>query len=751
MSLAGLVSCVFAHLSDRLLTADDKMQFLTTLTRLTVVIIVVTVTAFADTPTSDSETSPQPKASGIPSDQSRKEFEDFPEDDSLRNDRLGLFIGICSYKKSPLVSPVRDALNIREIFQSRFGFQRTSLVTDQHATREGLRKAMLSLVREVEKSRARLRNKKKINVVIFYAGHGSQVKDQPNGDERNGDGLDETWVTVEGSGANGKNDIRDDDLHAVINKLLSLNAEVMLISDSCHSGSIHRGNGLARILKRPNVTEGATSSLFPEFDSHDLPANTPGFISFSACRDGEVAYEDERGGRFTTVLIDVLTHLEQEASYHSMFQRLSSEFAQRWAGTQTPQLHAASDFYDQRFLRGGHVAAHATIIPDSRKGDRLQISYGHLHGSSVGARVDFYKSLDELSAGAKSIAVGTVIRVDPLGLRSTVKVEGIAHVPATAKCRLDSVKMTDFKIHIPDDVPTVARDVIASLAKKDSVQLVKTETAANVALLFNNTSNVLSLYSTEGFFADRELLRNRHPIETLKFNPSLTGDEAVAQDEILKAFVIRNAGAYRLFSLKRNEHELSWRIKPRRLAKGVPRVVSKKEFTIEFTNLGKKTLYLTLLNLGEGDFVLYPDPNEDPADPRYVLSPMSTTTLPFMGVTESGVETNYIKVIATEQPIAHMVRQLKRHNQDSFKNSALSRGQFQGFGNFLSGAIYGGRSHFSRGQNAAAQEPAPIRPSHFKTGFAGFERMSRSPAVARVKDDKIHWATALIRFEVEPN
>ena len=40
-----------------------------------------------------------------------------------------------------------------------------------------------------------------------------------------------------------------------------------------------------------------------------------------------------------------------------MLEVLEVPVTQRWAGMQTPQLHASSDVYDQQFLKGGYVVA----------------------------------------------------------------------------------------------------------------------------------------------------------------------------------------------------------------------------------------------------------------------------------------------------------------------------------------------------------------------------------------------------------
>jgi len=73
--------------------------------------------------------------------------------------------------------------------------------------------------------------------IVYYYGHGDQVKDL-NGDED--DGMDEKWVTQ---------NILDDELSAIFSKIHD-NSRLYLFSDSCSSGSMID----VKLNKRPWVT-----------------------------------------------------------------------------------------------------------------------------------------------------------------------------------------------------------------------------------------------------------------------------------------------------------------------------------------------------------------------------------------------------------------------------------------------------------------------------------------------------------------
>lgn len=145
-----------------------------------------------------------------------------------------LLIGINEYE-SPDLGDLRGALNdielIRHVLTTRLGFATENVQTmaDAEATRTGILRALEELV-----SRAGPEDQ----VYVHYSGHGSQVKDL-NGDET--DGMDETLVPHDGRMA-GIADVTDDELGTIFSRFRTKN--VLIILDSCHSGTATRGTGI---------------------------------------------------------------------------------------------------------------------------------------------------------------------------------------------------------------------------------------------------------------------------------------------------------------------------------------------------------------------------------------------------------------------------------------------------------------------------------------------------------------------------
>jgi hypothetical protein len=175
-------------------------------------------------------------------------------------------------------------------------------------------------------------------VVITYSGHGTWVPDT-NGDEP--DHRDEALCPHD-IAENGP--LVDDDLHDLFAEAAP-DVRTILISDSCHSGTLTRLHhpigdrpGRARFLA-PSTFLRAT--LTPTRVSLRAPRSTA--LLLSGCRDAEYSYDATFDGRpngaFTYVALRALADLPPEATYrdwlHAIRTRLPSQDY-----PQTPALQA---------------------------------------------------------------------------------------------------------------------------------------------------------------------------------------------------------------------------------------------------------------------------------------------------------------------------------------------------------------------------------------------------------------------------
>jgi len=221
---------------------------------------------------------------------------------------LIIAIGAYDYEKTgwTALSSQYDVPLISEALTSQgFPEQNITLLADEDADMAGITQAMTDLENRVGKGDI---------VVIHYSGHGQQIFDN-NGDEA--DGYDEALVTINAParyhkipGYTGEDHLRDEDLGEMISKIrLKVGGEgqVLLILDSCHSGTGTRGGtSKARGGEPPfapdnyvaspgesaedeegyGMEEGETKS---RGDASDMGA----FILFAAARFDELNYETQ--------------------------------------------------------------------------------------------------------------------------------------------------------------------------------------------------------------------------------------------------------------------------------------------------------------------------------------------------------------------------------------------------------------------------------------------------------------------------
>jgi len=177
-------------------------------------------------------------------------------------------------------------------------------------------------------------------LVITYSGHGTWQPDT-SGDEP--DGRDEAlcpWdITTKGA-------LLDDEIHALFAKRAA-GVRILLISDSCHSGSVTRGDesdidpGMprARFLP-PSVWMPAgqlarTESRPPVLISG--LSRTGGDLLLAGCKDTEYSWDTRFGGRpngaFTYYALKTLKNLPAGTTYDAWFKSIRDYLP----STQLPQ------------------------------------------------------------------------------------------------------------------------------------------------------------------------------------------------------------------------------------------------------------------------------------------------------------------------------------------------------------------------------------------------------------------------------
>lgn len=211
-----------------------------------------------------------------------------------------------------------DASKMETIARST-GYTVSSLLSAK-ATRQ-------SVIHSIQSASQKL--KKEDIFLLTYSGHGGQVPDQ-NGEES--DGLDETWCLYDGQ-------LIDDELYNLWSDFNS-GVRILILSDSCHSGTVIRGF-------RQNVLEGGAVE---SKNSRDTPQNIllktyldnkpfyDGIMSkiphkskaaiqssirlISGCQDNQLSYETPFGGDFTNAVVEVWNGGRFDGNYEKFHKKV---------------------------------------------------------------------------------------------------------------------------------------------------------------------------------------------------------------------------------------------------------------------------------------------------------------------------------------------------------------------------------------------------------------------------------------------
>lgn len=252
--------------------------------------------------------------------------------------KKALCIGINDYPGtgSDLSGCVNDCNDWAAALSTR-GFSVSKLL-DAQATKAALVAAIGNLLGNAAKNDT---------VVITYSGHGTWVPDQ-NGDEP--DSRDEglcPWDIGQGKV------LLDDEIASLFGKRPA-GVRVLLISDSCHSGSVTKGDGSELDAGLPRAR-----FLPPQawMGTAALPSSTPvklagglsrsgGDLLMAGCLDTQFSWDTRFNGRpngaFTFYALKTLATLAATASYADWFKKITPAYLPTNQLPQSPQLFGST-------------------------------------------------------------------------------------------------------------------------------------------------------------------------------------------------------------------------------------------------------------------------------------------------------------------------------------------------------------------------------------------------------------------------
>jgi hypothetical protein len=237
--------------------------------------------------------------------------------------RLALLVGVGKYKNSSirkLKGPPSDVAAFEEVLVQRYGFPRENIcvLLDEKATTA----AFVNAFEKALVGRAR-----KGDVAVFYfSGHGSQMTDDGT-DEPSG--MDQSLLFHDARTGD-VTDFRDDRLNDLLARLYERTTNLVVVSDSCHSGSMTRAAGTAIARMEPPAGQAAPASgVIPGSTRPWGPAHLPDLIVLTAAADGTSALEIDGHGVFTDGLVQALNAPAPPLTYAQLARRVPGLVAVR--------------------------------------------------------------------------------------------------------------------------------------------------------------------------------------------------------------------------------------------------------------------------------------------------------------------------------------------------------------------------------------------------------------------------------------
>lgn len=333
--------------------------------------------------------------------------------------------------------------------------------------------------------------------LFYYAGHGSQQRTAPEFWTIEPDRLDETLVCHDSRDPGG-HDLADKEIANLVAAVAAGGAHVVVLLDSCHSGSGTRDASSTGVRRAPSpptvraldsylVTPPEAARLIvdpsPERAADGLLARARGrHVLLAACHDNEEAREipvdGTMHGVFTYWLLDALQKASRTPTYRELLKQINARVRLQVSG-QYPIVEATHhDDLDRPFLGGSLVERDRSFTLSRDAQDGWVVDAGWLHGIArpVGGETTHFALFDPGE-----------MRLDDLALSRgsaevTAVLPGRSRVSLTMKDGIEPAKVAMFKAVITAlPLPPLAVKLDPSLDGSDNmVALVRTALAASL-------------------------------------------------------------------------------------------------------------------------------------------------------------------------------------------------------------------------------------------------------------------------------
>jgi hypothetical protein len=368
------------------------------------------------------------------------------------------------------MSPLHGCINDIDAFA---GWLRRSVATerlshvrlvDAEATRAAVGDAF----------RSHLGQARRGDVAVFhFAGHGRRARQAVEFDPFDRDGHEEGLVLWDSSQDANAFDLADKELALLVDDAAAQGADVVLIIDCCHSGTLTRdADGLAgfQVRSAPERSGGGGKYFRGLKDYADgrylemqqagrLTVPAPRHMLLAAAERRQLAKEREGQGVFTASLLHALEATGGASTYAELFQKVRAAVRDRVA-EQDPQFEALNGFDGWSGFLGAAVATRPARFELAFRDDAWRLAAGAVHGI---ANSPDASTIVAVFDGDTEVGTGRVVRV---GAQKSVVEPGVR----LAKDRAYSAvlrSLPDGGLAVACDLPPELRASLEEALERD--------------------------------------------------------------------------------------------------------------------------------------------------------------------------------------------------------------------------------------------------------------------------------------------
>ncbi|WP_020597520.1 caspase family protein [Spirosoma panaciterrae] len=561
--------------------------------------------------------------------------------------KWGLLIEIGKYKtgRDP-ISTERDVYYMSNTLQQQgFSFQ---LLQNEAATAASIRAALEAL-----KNRCKEGDK----VIIHYGGHGTQLRDQPGGDEV--DNFDEALVPYDAPLLDASKNtqstlfIRDDEIGIYLDalrKTVGPTGHVLILIDACYSGTMSRGQARLRTDNTQSVSQNQTtqtdkpkrSEWFEVPTTLQSRGTSSTIVMITGAEANQTLYEvrdseNKSVGPLALYFSQEMSLINEQSTYLSLFKSMVA----RWGPVmQNPTIEGNQNAR----LLGGDLVLPAWFTRIKLESQRFLQKKGILSGYTRGSEVAI--SITPSNSSQAQTVTGRVVEATPfesiielaapLATKDSIRLQTTlsrqAFEAASARVTLVNFNQSSQK----KEVQSVLQNVPGIQLVSDGADWLIRSTAKSIELCRASDGAILEQFAVDAiadipnrltaYTQAKWMQELRMPVSGMQASINLVPVQfAPTKDSVLTWLPAEERG-------------------------GIPVIRTNQQALLTVTNTGSVPFYFSIIDIQPNAVIDVPIPNNKYSAASLKLLPGQSQLFPLRQIAPPlGLET--FKLILTQTPV----------------------------------------------------------------------------------------------------